>query len=92
MNPSSEPFSSYGIYYDEDWLNDQQIHLTKWINVLVQPNIENDSNEPSKIDIAAVWKKSCTKGMGTPAKSKEQVTEKWYTLLNNLVYEIKVSL
>ena len=40
---TSEPFTTCSVYYDEEWLQQQEMEFTKWLNSILTPPAELDS-------------------------------------------------
>ncbi|CAH0771094.1 unnamed protein product [Bemisia tabaci] len=75
-----DPFLTNSLYYDPEWLDRQEADLIKWLNSLLTPPAELDSDSGGhwRVDVAALWKKSQSQKLEL-APSKEAVSSRYLT-------------
>ncbi|KAF7268285.1 hypothetical protein GWI33_018555 [Rhynchophorus ferrugineus] len=66
-----DPFMSSSIYSTEEWVEQQELHFKKWLNVLLTPPEELDSK--TEIDAAKIWQE-CKKKDVSEAPTKEVIS------------------
>ncbi|KAK9744598.1 hypothetical protein QE152_g7645 [Popillia japonica] len=72
---SIDPFMCSSMYYDARWVDEQQNSFKKWLNALLTPPEELDSNaEGTRLDVAKLWQ-DCKKREVSKAPTKEHVRE-----------------
>ncbi|XP_057325109.1 protein abnormal spindle [Microplitis mediator] len=74
-----DPFLAYSLHYDENFLVNQEEEYTKWLNKLLTPPEQLDTDvEQVPIDIGKIWQSCRTKG-NVLAETKEQVSARYHT-------------
>ncbi|KAJ4445160.1 hypothetical protein ANN_06961 [Periplaneta americana] len=77
---AGEPFITSSVYYDEEWMVQQEREFVKWLNSLLTPPEELDSTTAlPKVDVAELWIQSCRTQDIEPAPSRETVSSKYHT-------------
>ncbi|XP_050308739.1 abnormal spindle-like microcephaly-associated protein homolog isoform X2 [Anthonomus grandis grandis] len=71
-----DPFMTPGISSDDEWIEEQMHNFTKWLNALLTPPDELETN--TEIDVAKVWRE-CSKKEVSEAPSKEALALKCHT-------------
>ncbi|XP_018579175.1 protein abnormal spindle [Anoplophora glabripennis] len=83
----ADPFMTPHLYVNEEWLDQQQIDFKKWLNALLTPPVELNSEE-HLVDVAKVWQE-CKKREVDVAPTKEIVSSKY--LVNNKLNALRKS-
>ncbi|KAG8034677.1 hypothetical protein G9C98_007753 [Cotesia typhae] len=75
----SDPFLSMSLYYDENFLVKQEQEYTKWLNRLMTPPEQLDTDvEEAPIDVGKIWQ-SCRSKENVLAETKEKVSARYHT-------------
>nr|XP_022909271.1 abnormal spindle-like microcephaly-associated protein homolog [Onthophagus taurus] len=72
-----DPFMSSSLYFDTKWVDEQEKGFKKWLNALVTPPSELNSDVNIKIDVSKLWK-DCAKREVNKAPTKEVVSNKYH--------------
>ncbi|KAH0564216.1 abnormal spindle-like microcephaly-associated protein homolog isoform X2 [Cotesia glomerata] len=74
-----DPFLSMSLYYDENFLVKQEQEYTKWLNRLMTPPEQLDTDvEEAPIDVGKIWQ-SCRSKENVLAETKEKVSARYHT-------------
>ncbi|CAG5095654.1 Similar to asp: Protein abnormal spindle (Drosophila melanogaster) [Cotesia congregata] len=75
----NDPFLSMSLYYDENFLVKQEQEYTKWLNRLMTPPEQLDTDvEEAPIDVGKIWQ-SCRSKENVLAETKEKVSARYHT-------------
>lgn len=73
-----DPFMMIGLYYDENWMEEQIDRFKKWLNALLTPPAELDTNVITPVDVSQVWQECKKRDVATPP-TQEIISNKYHT-------------
>lgn len=77
---TEDPFLSSTIYYDDKWVLNQEIAFKKWLNALLSPPEDlNTDVETCSIDIGKVWQSCKLMENSILAETKEALSARYHT-------------
>ncbi|XP_055950356.1 abnormal spindle-like microcephaly-associated protein homolog isoform X2 [Argiope bruennichi] len=77
------PYASFNAYYDEYWKEKQEAAFTNWLNFILTP-IDDLETDDVKVNSAAIWVESMKDAAPLRAPSKEELSFKTYTAIKQL--------
>ncbi|KAK3908959.1 Protein abnormal spindle [Frankliniella fusca] len=75
---SSDPFLNQAIYNDSSWIARQETDMIKWLNAMLTPPAELETNSDQVIDIGDLWQKTCRVKDVSLAPSRDEVSSDLY--------------
>ncbi|XP_015174315.1 PREDICTED: protein abnormal spindle isoform X2 [Polistes dominula] len=77
---TEDPFISSTMYYDEKWVYNQEMIFKKWLNALLSPPEDlNTDVESSCVDIGKVWQSCKLMENSILAETKEALSARYHT-------------
>ncbi|XP_012254838.2 protein abnormal spindle [Athalia rosae] len=77
---TEDPFLASTLYYDYNWVENQEVEFKKWLNALLTPPEHLTSNvDTPLIDVAKVWQSCRLKEDVSLAETKEAVSARYHT-------------
>ncbi|KAI4502823.1 hypothetical protein M0802_001867 [Mischocyttarus mexicanus] len=77
---TEDPFISSTMYYDEKWVYNQEMTFKKWLNALLSPPEDlNTDVESSCVDIGKVWQSCKLMENSILAETKEALSARYHT-------------
>ncbi|KAK2581210.1 hypothetical protein KPH14_008009 [Odynerus spinipes] len=77
---TEDPFLSSTMYYDEKWVQNQEIVFKKWLNALLSPPEDlNTDVETNCVDIGKVWQSCKLMENSILAETKEALSARYHT-------------
>lgn len=73
-----DPFLALDLNYNGQWIDEQEERFTKWLNVLLTPPSDLQTDAVHPLNVAKIWR-DCKQKEVTIAPSKEMVSNKCYT-------------
>lgn len=75
---SLDPFMMVDLMYNPQWLEEQEQRFKKWLNALLTPPSELESDTVINVDVARLWRE-CHKKEVAVAPTKEVMSDKYHT-------------